>query len=250
MIEHPELGLILFDTGYSEQFYEATRRFPYRLYRWITPVSIRHERSAAQHVKAAGFSPSEVRMVFISHFHADHICGLNDFPHAEFICSRAGYQSIKPLKGFAAVKRAFLPELIPSGFEARVRWIEDAQVVALHASFAPFKNGFDLLGDGKLIALELSGHALHQFGVILQDESENAILLGADASWSACAVRENRLPHPLAFLVFDHAKQYKETFSRLIELNRLNPKLPMLFTHCEEAWQMCGSRLDPTEGDR
>lgn len=244
MIEHPEHGLILFDTGYSERFYEATKRFPYSLYRWTTPVNTRHDRSAAEHVIAAGYSPQDVRAIIISHFHADHICGLDDFPEAEFICSRAAFQALRPLKGMAAVKRAFLPELLPAGFEERARWIETSLKSELSPAFAPFQAGYDLFGDGTLIALALPGHADHQFGVIVQGQNHKAVLLGADASWSLLAVRENRLPHPLAFLVFDQAKPYKETFARLVELNRNNPELRLVFTHCEEALSLCGGLIE------
>ena len=37
-INHPE-GRLLFDTGYSSHFLNATQRLPYRFYRLATPVS-------------------------------------------------------------------------------------------------------------------------------------------------------------------------------------------------------------------
>ncbi|WP_253735748.1 MBL fold metallo-hydrolase [Paenibacillus sp. FJAT-26967] len=239
MIEHPEKGLILFDTGYAPRFMEATRKFPYRIYRWMTPVDMENDFTAADHVRAAGYSPDEVRTIIISHFHADHICGLRDFPNAKFICSREGYSAISVRKGFAAVKRAFLPDLMPADFEARAVWIESADRVKLPAEYAPFAEGYDLFGDGKLIAIALPGHADHQIGILLTDGTSPPVLLGADAGWSRKAVQENRLPHPLAFTVFDSSRDYKATFGRLVELSRKNPGLRQVFTHCPEARALC-----------
>ncbi|MFF2155339.1 MBL fold metallo-hydrolase [Paenibacillus chitinolyticus] len=240
MLEHPSKGLILFDTGYSPRFAEATRRQPYALYRWTTPVETGLHLTAAEHVRAAGYAPEDVTAVVISHFHADHICGLADFPNAKFICSKAGYDSVASLKGLAAVKRAVLPDLIPPDFKDRAIWVEQCPAAALPAACRPFERGWDLFGDGSVAAVDLSGHAAHQIGVFLRGADGNPVLLGADASWSAQAVRENRLPSPPAFILFDSRQDYKRTFGNLVELHRRQPEMRLLFTHCAEAWELCG----------
>ena len=40
LIQHPRFGYILFDVGYNKCFAECTRKFPYSLYKAITPVYI------------------------------------------------------------------------------------------------------------------------------------------------------------------------------------------------------------------
>src|SRR4051794_18292513 len=70
-LEHPEHGGALIDTGYSPHFFEATRTFPERLYRWITPVRLDARKQAPAILEAHGISPDRVRRIFISHFHAD-----------------------------------------------------------------------------------------------------------------------------------------------------------------------------------
>ncbi|KQO07344.1 MBL fold metallo-hydrolase [Paenibacillus sp. Leaf72] len=239
IMEHPVLGPVLFDTGYSPRFLEATKRLPYALYRWTTPVTLAGERSAAEHVQAAGYSLREVKHIIVSHFHADHVCGLRDFPEATFICSQQAYEAVQPLNGFAAVKKAFLPELLPPDFAKRARWIEQSNEVDLPAKYAPFHKGYDLFNDGSVTAIRLSGHAADQFGLLLQGDTGQELLLGADASWSEAAVRENRPPHALASIVFDNRVEFKETFDRLVELKRRNPELQQVFTHCGETWKRC-----------
>ena len=40
IINHPKLGWILFDTGYTNRFYEETKRYPNKIYADITKVVI------------------------------------------------------------------------------------------------------------------------------------------------------------------------------------------------------------------
>src|SRR5882724_10638693 len=79
-LRHPRLGWIVCDTGYGDRFFDATRRWPYRLYRWATPVTLRG--TAAQSLARVGVRPDDVQHLLLTHFHADHIGGLAEFRHA------------------------------------------------------------------------------------------------------------------------------------------------------------------------
>src|SRR5690625_2444699 len=46
LIEHPIHGNILFDTGYSTRYFEATKNFPFSLMNKITPVKITEKENA------------------------------------------------------------------------------------------------------------------------------------------------------------------------------------------------------------
>ncbi|MBW7477210.1 MBL fold metallo-hydrolase [Paenibacillus oenotherae] len=237
-IEHPYWGLILFDTGYSSHFFRASDAFPYRLYRWTTPVTYSEGQSALHQLKQRGYRAEDIRYIFLSHFHADHVGGLRDFPNARIICSAAAYESVAGLQGFAAVKKAFLPDLMPDDIKDRLTLLGPSALCSLPASLAPFTHGYDVMGDGSLLAIDLPGHAVGQLGLYMVDRHGAAYLLGADASWSARAIRESRLPHPIAFALFD-SSAYKETFRKLEELHHNQPRLQMIFSHCHEAWERC-----------
>ena len=84
LLEHPRFGRLLFDTGYSADFFHATRRLPYRLYRKATPVTLAEEQTAVSQLAARGLAPRDIDQVFISHFHPDHISALKDFPAARY----------------------------------------------------------------------------------------------------------------------------------------------------------------------
>lgn len=159
LISHPKFGAILFDTGYSDRFFQETRSFPFSLYPLITPVYLQSEDSAVHQLTKYGVSPETVRYIIISHFHPDHIGGLQDFPNAQFICFRSAYEAVKSLRNTAALKAGFLPGLLPPDFEQRVLFVEDKTTISLPSEYGSFNTGFDLFGDGSLAGVELPGHA-------------------------------------------------------------------------------------------
>ena len=69
-IDHPTQGKILYDTGYTWRFLDATKRFPQRIYAELTKVSILPEEEAHRQV-----DPSQVKHLICSHIHADHVGG-------------------------------------------------------------------------------------------------------------------------------------------------------------------------------
>src|SRR5687768_10084410 len=91
LIEHPEAGYILYDTGYSRRFYDETARGLNSLYARVTPVTVREEDEAVAQLAGRRIAPREIEHVIVSHFHADHVGALRDFPAARFHYSRGGW---------------------------------------------------------------------------------------------------------------------------------------------------------------
>src|SRR6202043_1176341 len=88
LLRHPEHGWLLWDTGYAPRMLEVTRRLPFRLYRYATPLRLRPDLAVVAQLQQRGLAARDIRRVLISHFHADHIAGLRDFPAAELIASQ------------------------------------------------------------------------------------------------------------------------------------------------------------------
>jgi glyoxylase-like metal-dependent hydrolase (beta-lactamase superfamily II) len=168
LIVHPTAGVILFDTGYSLKFFELTQRFPERLYALVTPVTLASEDCATEKLDTVGIAASDVRHVIISHFHADHIGALGDFPRATYWFHQQAWDAVRSLGRWRSVLKGFLSELVPPDFLQRSRPIQAAEAIALPDRYAPFRQGYDLFKDGSLQAVELPGHACGQLGVFLQ----------------------------------------------------------------------------------
>jgi glyoxylase-like metal-dependent hydrolase (beta-lactamase superfamily II) len=227
LLRHPTLGPILYDTGYAPRFFDETRRLPALLYRWITPVQIPPEETAVAQLRRLGIEPEEVKLIILSHFHADHLGGVLDFPQARFIYLPEAWAPVRGLSGVAAVRQAFLPGLLPPDFEERS--LPLTARVALPPSLAPFTEGYDVLGDGSVLGVRLDGHATGQLGIIVGD-----LFLCADAAWSSVAVRENRPPSAVARVIMADPVAYRASFGALVELHRRNPGLRIVASHCSE----------------
>lgn len=233
VIEHAALGIMLFDTGYTERFFSATERLPYRIYRWLTPVRHQPGLSAISQLAAMGIAAENVRHIFISHFHADHIAGLRDFPQARFICARVGLDALMPLSPWRATKMGFLKSLLPDDFATRCDFLEDRPLISLPEALRPFQRGYDLAGDGSLLAVPLSGHHPGHVGLWCETNEGPAFLIG-DACWLERSYRENIGPGMLAKIFLEDAAQFNDTIAQLAELHRRNPHVRIIPTHCPD----------------
>lgn len=233
LIQHPTLGNWLFDTGYSTHFLEATQPFPERFYRWITPMQLPEEQQLIFQLARLGLRPVDINGIILSHFHADHIAGLRDYPNAQIVAMYTEYTQLIPLSRTRGLFHAFLPQLLPDDFLKRARFVESMHRLTLPPELRPFHHGFDLLGDGSLLAVPLPGHSHHQLGLLLRCQDGQTIFLVADACWSIKALQQNRPPSWLAEQLFDDKHAYRTTFGQLQQLAYHNPNLLVVPSHCE-----------------
>lgn len=234
LFRHPRYGAMLFDTGYSYRFFDETRRFPNRFYRYMTPVTLREEQLAVNQLAQFNLRAGDITRVFISHFHADHIAALADFPRAKYTYLPEAYDSVKNLGGWGRLKRAYLPGLVPGDFSERAQPVTGAQEVALPPELAPFKRGFDLLGDESLLAVALPGHAAGQMGVIARNEQGERFFFVADAAWLSASVAQNRPPSRMANFLFSDLQAYQHTLADLNLFHGSRPDVHMIPSHCEQ----------------
>ncbi|CAK9886686.1 MAG: putative metallo-hydrolase [Candidatus Erwinia impunctatus] len=208
----------LWDTGHASWFDHYTRAGVFHLYRHLTPVYFEPQQALVQQLSQQGINISDISGIILSHFHADHIAGLRDFPGMSCICSGDGWQQVRQLRGFAALRQAFVPGLIPPDFETALHFIESFPVSALPAALAPFRFGYALPGSGgEIILVPLPGHAAGHIGAFVLTE-KGWVLLAADAAWSPVNYQQQRGPSRLANLVMSDAKAYYHTLDQLHQL--------------------------------
>lgn len=234
LILHPTAGPILYDTGYAEHFTAATAPFPERLYRWLTPVELPAEERLGAQLGRFGLALGEVRQVLISHFHGDHVAGLRDLPKAGFLALRDDLLACLGRSRWQALRRGCLPALLPSDFAQRLALVEERPVVDLGPTWAPFRTGFDLVGDRSLLGIPLPGHSPAQLGVLLRTTADRLVLLAADACWSARAWREDRMPSIVARPLFADWPAYRRTIGGLREVAGRHADLAIIPSHCAE----------------
>lgn len=241
VIDHPQRGLFLFDTGYDPAFLEATRPFPERLYRWTTPVSIGDRERWQVWLHSHGIDEAAIAGTIISHFHGDHVAGVQHLAHLPVHCARAGLAKLRAPGRFARVRNGLLAALVSPEVDAHARFFEDAPVLTLPTAFGPFSEGRDILGDGSLLAIELPGHCAGHWGLAFETHEGRPVLLAADAVWSGRSIAENRPPPRLTTALLGDTRRYRATLGMLGAAASANKDLTILPSHCAiSAKAFCG----------
>jgi len=234
LLQHPRFGPMLFDTGYSYRFFDETKKFPNRFYRWTTPVTLHEEDLLVNQLATFNIQPKDITHVFISHFHADHIASLSDLTHARYVYMPHALTHLRNLSEFEGIKNAFLRGLIPNDFNDRAHEVDMNHSILLSDEYAPFKKGYDLLGDESIIGVELPGHAHGQMGIFVRDDNGKPFFFVADAAWLKKSIVENRLPDKIANLLFPDPEAYRATLGDLHTHFLTHPDTYIIPSHCDE----------------
>lgn len=234
----------LFDTGYGSDAVELMARWPERAYRELLPITIEPQQHAAAQLAARGISAEHVHKVVISHFHADHIGGLRDFPSARLIHGRATAPEYALRASLQQARHGFIPQFLPSDFSQRaVRHIELPLVASQDLGLVGeiFGPGRDLFGDRSAIIVSLPGHEQGHLGLWLP---ENQMLLAGDAVWTGAALSTGSLPpRVLQELVFAQPRAYRATAARLAELAHRAPDTCIVASHSRPMIEAARQRL-------
>ncbi len=228
LIQHPNHGWILFDTGYTRRFYDATKNFPSRIYALATKVSISQDEEVLSQLKQAGISSEDIKFIIVSHFHADHVGGLHDFPSAHIITSKKGLNQVRKMSSLFSFRKGILKGLIPNDLESRASFYEDFNT---GKSIPDLGLVYDLFNDESIMIVPLEGHARGQFGLLLST-SKSQYFLVADAAWLHESFEELTLPHPIVRTFIDSWKALVKSLNRIHQFYKNNPETVVVPTHC------------------
>lgn len=232
LLGHPQHGWLLWDTGYAPRMLDVTRTWPFILYRLATPLRLRPELAVVNQLSTWGLRPDDIGYVIISHFHADHVAGLRDFPAAEFIAHQSAYDDVAPRRGFDALRRGFIPALLPHDFAQRARLLPAFTGPPLPV----LGSTHDLFGDGSLLLVELPGHARGQIGLLAFTE-RGPIFFLADGAWLTESIRRRAPPASITNLLVDDSQAVRTTLNRLHDWSLACPDVMIVPTHCPEAFE-------------
>jgi glyoxylase-like metal-dependent hydrolase (beta-lactamase superfamily II) len=230
LIEHPDKGYILYDTGYTQRFYNATKSFPNKIYALATKVKITEDEEIVYQLKRHGIKPEEIRHIIITHFHADHIGGLADFPNATLYTSSVALNHTEKLSSFFAFSKGVLKDLLPPKYTKRTNCI-DKTCTKLHDSIFGYK--YDLFGDESIFIYDLPGHAAGQIGIFIQTDKKSYFLI-SDACWLKCSYENNILPNKIVKLFFHSWTDFKQTLNKVHLFHLKNPEVQIVPSHCAE----------------
>ena len=130
-----------------------------------------------------------MQTVILTHFHADHIGRLREFPGARVIAPGAAFADLRGRGRLGQLHHGYFRELLPDDIEARMTPIEAFP----RLSHPIFGQTFDLGGDRGFLAVDLPGHALGHVGFLFP-EKPRPLLYAVDVQWHWDALKDGRFP--------------------------------------------------------
>lgn len=223
-------GYWLFDTGLAPRLSQLRAGLWGRAYNTVVPHRLAPQGSAVQQLDQLGISATDVTRIIVSHFHADHIAGLRDFPNAAIIGHGDGLAEVRSKRGVAAARRALFPSLLPDDVTDRFTDVADLPSATLEWAGWQRTPAWRLTPDDSVVAVALPGHARGQIGLLLG--GPNGQFHVADAAWTTRSITHNVRPSRVTKLVHDNWTTYLETLERLHLLSEEGPDL--IPCHCSE----------------
>lgn len=173
LVQHPR-GNLLFDTG----GHPALARDPRSRLGDAADafeVTMTEDDDVVSQLAAAGFQPSDVGHVALSHLHYDHAGGIEFFPIARFYAQRRELE-------FAHWPPVYQREIyVRADFEHPVDWVE-------------LEGEFDIFEDGRVLLFPTPGHTAGHQSLLIRLDDERAVILVADAAYLARNIELQVLP--------------------------------------------------------
>jgi glyoxylase-like metal-dependent hydrolase (beta-lactamase superfamily II) len=180
----------LIDCGYGPENFRSGRRWPWRILQWLIPIPSRQSFLLENYLREQKLAPEREYNLFISHFHPDHVGGLNLFPNAKLIYRNESYKQLSSMTPFQQLHQGFIPGLIPSDFAERATPLNEEHFSVDRLKRYGLKT-LDYFKDGSVVCIDFPGHALGHTGYLLQTAT-GPILYVVDAFWDVRAFAAKR----------------------------------------------------------
>ncbi len=209
-------GWLMFDSGYSGSLKQKNKNLLIWIYTKLIPTECCNETSCFNQLKKINFNINNIKYIFISHFHIDHIGGLKDFKNCKFICSKEEY------KNLSGIYKKMAKEFLPEDFEKRVIYIEDFKN---ESQFYELKS-YEIFNN--IYAIHLPGHTNNQYGLYIKN---NETFLAADSVWCKEAYINKKLPNKLSMKIMENEDEYKKTIEKIHNIYIQNKNIKIIYSH-------------------
>ncbi len=227
LINHPIQGNILFDTGYSTRYFEATKKLPFSLMNKVTPVQIAEKENAINQLLEMNITAKDIRTVILSHLHADHAGGIADFNDSTIYVDEKEWRYGKQSK-LRLLMNGYLKQLFENINPSSLKLLDFEDT---GSSYGPFSNAIDLFKDNTTLLVPLPGHSIGQLGLLLNISDKERYFLIADSVYIKANYQKNKSGSMLSRIAHYNRKQYESNFPMLKQLEMMNPYLAIIPSH-------------------
>jgi N-acyl homoserine lactone hydrolase len=224
LVEHPGAGLILIDTGFHPSVAVNPRQNLGRVVLFaFKDLQMDPGQAVSAQLRERGLSTGDIRVVVMTHLHADHASAIAEFPDATFIVSKPEWEAATDagrLHGY--VKRQF-----DHGFDYRLLDFDGPDA----SSFSGFGRSFDLFGDGSVRPVFTPGHSLGHMSVVLRTKGREVLVAG-DAIYLRETLESSHLPYRL-----EDEHLFRRSLREIAQYRKETPDALIIPGHDWEAWQ-------------
>jgi N-acyl homoserine lactone hydrolase len=234
LIEHPEAGPILIDTGFHGSVALGSGRERARNLGPVgrvmaRSVDMRPEQTVAAQLKTRGIDPGDIALIIMTHLHFDHASALADFPGATVITSKSEWSAARGRDGFLRGYSAAQLDPRPT-----YRTVDFSAPNARPSG--PFAQTLDVLGDGSIVLAFTPGHSLGHLSVILRLSTREALIAG-DALYTMATLREGQRPWRC-----EDKQAFEHSLSALQAYDREHPEALIVPGHDMDHWRGLAER--------
>jgi glyoxylase-like metal-dependent hydrolase (beta-lactamase superfamily II) len=212
LVEHPT-GPFLVDAGEIARVHEPGYLPDSVVFRAAVQYEVNREDEVDRQLEKLGYAPGQIKGIFLTHLHTDHVDGIYHFPDAKIFVSRAACDMAF---GPNAQGGGYLRQNFPDWFQPQAFEFGDGPEGAFPASKK-------LLADGSLLAVPLPGHADGHTGYIVKADGRRYVFSG-DATFDRQTLRDG-----IPFVVLDNAEA-QESVGRL-KAYAQSPDVVVLCSH-------------------
>ncbi|MBN1635308.1 MAG: N-acyl homoserine lactonase family protein [Deltaproteobacteria bacterium] len=184
LIEHPEKGYVLMDTGLHSSFADSSSgNIGYLLGRIIKTKSEAGMDVVSQ-LKKIHVSPDQIRYIVLSHLHADHPSALPSFRQNRSVKVYVDQDELQAAKSMVGLFQGYVKSHI-AGF--------DLFPIKYSFQVTPFGQVLDFFGDGSIFIVRTPGHTPGHVSAIL-NMIDGPVFLTFDAAHRKANIDENIPP--------------------------------------------------------
>lgn len=227
LVEHPDAGAILIDTGLHSSVAADPRRNLGRVNTLFMDPRMEAGQSASEQLRRRGIDPAAVEQVVLTHLHVDHASAIEEFAGATFVVDPVEWAGARAARSH------------PSYHCPQVDLPLDWDFVDFAGTDAHAREGFDrvvdLLGDGSLLAISTPGHSAGHLSVLVRLRSRDVLIAG-DAAFTQRALDHGTIPMYLQ----DEAR-FRDSLAALRRWVASHPAALVIPGHDAARWR----RLEP-----
>jgi N-acyl homoserine lactone hydrolase len=224
LVEHPDAGPALIDTGFHASVAVKPRSnlglVGSLLYR---DIDMRAEQAAAAQLRARGIEPASVGTVIMTHLHPDHASAIVDYPDATFLVSTAEWEAASE----GGQRDGYVKRQFDHGFDYRLVDFDSIDA----NSFSGFARSFDVFGDGSVRLAFTPGHTMGHMSVVLRTAG-GEVLVAGDAIFMHRTLADDHLP---GLVADEHL--FRRSMREIRQYRKETPDALIIPGHDMEAWE-------------